>query len=129
MATREAYRRTRTPYTAPRAPKSVLSVLAPMALTGTQLRYLRSLGHHLDPLVQLGKQGLTDAARDAVEKAIARHELVKVRLGTECPDGRDDVAERLGSALKAEVAQRLGRTILLYRRHAKKPTIVLPPAG
>jgi RNA-binding protein len=100
-----------------------------MALTGTQLRYLRSLGHHLDPLVQLGKQGLTDAARDAVEKAIARHELVKVRLGTECPDGRDDVAERLGSALKAEVAQRLGRTILLYRRHAKKPTIVLPPAG
>jgi RNA-binding protein len=97
-----------------------------MPLTGRQNRHLRGLGHHLDPVVQLGKHGLTDGVTAAVDEAIGRHELVKVRLGTECPDDRHDVAAELGKKLKAEVAQVLGRTILLYRRHPKKPVIVLP---
>jgi RNA-binding protein len=96
------------------------------ALTGKQRRHLRSLGHHLEPVVQLGKNGLTDTVIAAVDQALADHELVKVRVGTECPDDRNDVAERLGTAVKGEVAQVLGRTMLLYRRHPKEPKIHLP---
>jgi RNA-binding protein len=97
-----------------------------MPLTGKQRRHLRALGHDLDPVVQLGKQGLTEAVVAAVDEALERHELVKVRLGTECPDGREEVAERLGPAVKGEVAQILGRTLLLYRRHPKEAKIQLP---
>jgi RNA-binding protein len=99
-----------------------------MTLTGKQTRHLRALGHHLDPLVQLGKLGLTDNALEAVNAALTAHELVKVRVGTECPDDTKALAALLGPELKAEVAQQLGRTILLYRRHPKKPTIKLPKA-
>jgi RNA-binding protein len=98
----------------------------PRPLTGKQRRHLRSLGHHLEPVVQLGKQGLTDGVVAAVGEALERHELVKVRIGTECPDDRHDVAERLGPAVKGEVAQLLGRTLLIYRRHPKEPKIQLP---
>lgn len=98
-------------------------------LTGKQRRHLRALGHALDPLVQLGKHGLTAGALRAIDEAIGHHELVKVKLLTECPEDRDDVAARLGADLKADVAQTVGRTILLYRKHAKKPVIKLPPAG
>ncbi|WP_438011499.1 ribosome assembly RNA-binding protein YhbY [Sorangium sp. So ce321] len=97
-----------------------------MDLTGKQRRHLRALGHHLDPVVQLGKAGLTDGVVAAVEAAVERHELVKVRLGTECPDELGDVADALSGRLRAEVAQTLGRTILLYRRHPKEPKIKLP---
>ncbi|MGK3983532.1 ribosome assembly RNA-binding protein YhbY [Sorangium sp. So ce136] len=97
-----------------------------MDLTGKQRRHLRALGHHLDPVVQLGKAGLTDGVVAAVEAAVERHELVKVRLGTECPDDLGDVADALSERLHAEVAQTLGRTILLYRRHPKEPKIKLP---
>jgi RNA-binding protein len=97
-----------------------------MSLTGKQSRHLRALGHHLEPVVQLGKSGLTDGAKEAVNAALTTHELIKVRVGTECPDEVPDVAERLGPELKAEVVQKLGRTILLYRRHPKKAKIVLP---
>jgi len=97
-------------------------------LTGKQKRYLRSLGHGLDPVVQIGKQGLTDATIAAVDDALERHELIKVRVGTECPEDRHEVAERLGPAVKGEVAQLLGRTVLLYRRHPKEPKIRLPKA-
>src|SRR5262249_793710 len=56
-------------------------------------------------------------------------ELVKVRIGTECPEDRHEVAERLGPAVKGEVAQVLGRTVLVYRRHPKEPKIKLPQGG
>jgi RNA-binding protein len=95
-------------------------------LSGKQRRHLRALGHHLEPVVQLGKQGLSDGAIAAVDAALAQHELIKVRIGTECPDDRHEIAERLAPAVKGEVAQVLGRTVLLYRRHAKKARIELP---
>jgi RNA-binding protein len=53
---------------------------------------------------------------------------VKVRIGTECPDEREDVAERLPPAVHAELAQLIGRTVLLYRKHPKEPKIRLPRA-
>ena len=95
-------------------------------LTSKQARHLRALGHHLDPIVQLGKDGLTDGAKEAVNAALTSHELVKVRVGTECPDTVKALAERIGPELSAAVAQRIGRTVLLYRRHPKKPKIELP---
>lgn len=98
-------------------------------LTGKQRRHLRALGHVLDPLVQLGKHGLTPGALRAIDEAIGHHELVKVKLLTECPEDRDDVAGRLAADLKADVAQTVGRTILLYRKHPKKPVIRLPSSG
>lgn len=97
-----------------------------MPLSGKQRRHLRALGHHLEPVVQLGKHGLTDGVVAATEEAIERHELVKIRLGTECPNDRNEVATSLSATLKAETAQVLGRTILLYRRHPKEPKITLP---
>ena len=50
----------------------------------------------------------------------------KVRIGTECPDDRHDVAERLAPAVKSEVAQVLGRTLLLWRKRPKDSKIQLP---
>lgn len=99
-----------------------------LVLTGKQKRHLRALGHHLDALVQLGKSGLTSGAVRAIDSALGSHELVKIKLGTECPDDRDDVAGRLAPEVSASIAQTMGRTILLYRRHPKKPVIVLPSA-
>lgn len=95
-------------------------------LTGKQRRHLRALGHHLDPLVQIGKNGLTEGTTRAVDDALGHHELVKVKLLKECPTELDEVAERLGAELKAHVAQIVGRTVLIYRRHPKKPVIKLP---
>lgn len=95
-------------------------------LTGKQRRYLRALGHHLEPVVQLGKHGLTEGVTQATDRALEDHELVKIKLGTECPADRDEVAQALAKDLNAEVAQTMGRTILLYRRHPKEPRIQLP---
>lgn len=86
---------------------------------GKQRRHLRSLGHHLEPVVLLGKHGLTDAVVRAVDEAVGTHELVKVRRGQDCPQDRHEVGAGLDEAIGVEVVQKLGHTVLLYRPRPK----------
>jgi RNA-binding protein len=84
-------------------------------------RQLRGVGHSLDAVVQIGKQGASEAVVKQVGQALGDHELIKVKVGTECPASRFELAEALGAEPGVGVVQILGRTILLYKRHPKKP--------
>lgn len=97
-----------------------------MNLTGKQKRHLRALGHALDPIVRLGKDGIDEGVVAAVDAALERHELVKVKLGSGSGDDRDEAAEFLAEQTRSAVAQVLGGTLLLYRRRANEPKITLP---
>lgn len=91
-------------------------------------RHLRALGHALAAVVQVGKEGITPALVAATNAALERHELIKVKVLGEAPLDRHEAAEKLANETRAALAQVLGRTFLLYRRHPKKPKIVLPAA-
>jgi RNA-binding protein len=97
-----------------------------MPLTGKQKRFLRGLGHSLKPVILVGKSEITDALMKETGEALASHELIKVKILESCLRGREEVGAELADACTAEVAQILGRTILLYRR-AEEPKIELPP--
>ena len=94
-------------------------------LTGKQKRFLRALGHGLKPVIQIGKKELEDGVVAEAELALAHHELIKIKLLESCLMDRREAAEQLSVACRAEVAQVLGRTFLLYRR-ADQPKLVLP---
>jgi RNA-binding protein len=95
-------------------------------LTGKQRRHLRALAHHIDPVVQVGKGGMTDALTDAVDRALTDHELVKVRVLEGAPQGRHELAQPLADVLRAHVVGTVGRIVILYRMRKKNPDIVLP---
>ena len=94
-------------------------------LTGKQKRHLRALGHSLKPLILVGKGEVSEALVKETDEALTAHELLKVKLLESCLMDRQEVAESLAAACSADVAQILGKTILLYRP-AKEPKIVLP---
>lgn len=96
-----------------------------MPLTGKQRRTLRALGHHLHPVVQVGHSGLTEAVVAALEQALVDHELVKVKISENAAAPRQEMAEALATATGSEVAQVLGRTVLVYRPRPEDPKIVL----
>ena len=95
-------------------------------LTGKQKRYLRGLGHSLKSVITVGKSETSDALLRETDEALAVHELIKVKILESCLLGRDEVAAELAAACKADIAQILGRTILLYKT-AREPKIELPP--
>jgi RNA-binding protein len=99
-----------------------------MDLSNKQKRHLRGLGHHLDPVVMIGKHGITESVTRATDEALTTHELIKIKCGSECPDSREQVAEKLSSELKAIQVHIVGGSVLLYRRHPKQPKLELPRA-
>jgi RNA-binding protein len=95
-------------------------------LNGAQRRYLRGLGHHLEPTVLLGEKGLHDGVVTQVRRELLAHELVKVRWRGAEPEARREAALRLHQEAGAQVVQLLGMTILLYKAHPERPKIELP---
>ena len=99
---------------------------APMELSGKQRRFLRAEAHHLEPVVMVGKEGVTESVVAAVSQALTDHELIKVRVLEGAPLERAEVAEALTPAAEAQLVGQIGRVLILYRRHPTKPTIRLP---
>jgi RNA-binding protein len=95
-------------------------------LSGKQRRYLRALGHHLAPVLQIGHEGLSDAVVAQARAELEAHELIKVKVGESSPLARHDAAEQLATATGSSLAQVLGRTFLLYRPRARDPQLTLP---
>jgi RNA-binding protein len=94
-------------------------------LTGKQKRFLRALGHALKPVVLVGKADVSPALINETIEALAIHELIKVKILESSLMDRHEVGRELSVACRAEVAQVLGRTLLLYKA-AKEPQLVLP---
>jgi RNA-binding protein len=102
-----------------------------MALTGKQRHHLRSLAHHLDPVVHVGHEGISPAVLAQIDAALAAHELIKVRISTDSPNDREEAAELISAGTKSEIAQVIGRIVVVFRRRTtkKKAKVALSPAG
>jgi len=85
---------------------------------------LRAEGQGIDATVHVGKGGLTDGVVDELNAQLKRHHLVKVRVqrGAIGPDraSKDDQARELAERLGAELVERRGHTVLLYRKKAPR---------
>jgi len=97
-----------------------------MPLTTKQRQYLKGLGHSLKPVIQVGKEGLTDRVIASISKALLDHELIKINILETALLERNEAAEEISTELKAEIVQILGRKVLLYRKNPEKAKIQLP---
>jgi len=88
-------------------------------LTSDQKRALKKKAHNLDPLVQIGKNGVTDGAIANIDKALSDHTLIKVKYINHKSEKReltDAITSRTGSTL----IDLIGNTATLYRENPRK---------
>ena len=96
------------------------------SLTGKQKSFLRSMGHKLEPIVMMGKEGVTPTVVQAALEAIKKRELIKVRVLQNCFEEPEDAITTLAERCNADLVQVIGRNGLLFRRNFDKPKIQLP---
>jgi RNA-binding protein len=108
------------------APKKKKPSVPLSPLTGKHKSYLRSLAHPLKPVVQIGHQGSTEGVVAALDVALEQHELIKLKVSAECQQSAAEIAPAIEKATRSQVAQIIGRTVVLYRRRDENPKIVLP---
>jgi RNA-binding protein len=93
------------------------------ALDGKARMRLRALAHALDPVVQVGRAGLTDAVLTEIGHALEKHELIKVKVRADSPVSAAEAREPIEQGTRSQVAQVIGHVLVVYRRRAKKPKI------
>jgi RNA-binding protein len=97
-----------------------------MTLSQAQKRHLRGLAHARKPVVWIGQHGVTDGVRRELETALAAHELIKVSVRVGDRVKRDALVAGLAAALGAELVQRIGNVVTLYRANPDDPRLALP---
>lgn len=92
-------------------------------MTSKQRAYLRSLSSKLEPVFQVGKNGVTPEMVTSVDEALEARELIKGTVLNNCLEDIHDIAETLGARTRSEVVQIIGKKIVLFRPSKKKPVI------
>lgn len=95
-------------------------------ITSKQRAYLRKLANPVDPIFQIGKDGISENFVKQIDDALEARELIKIHvLESAFLDPRDTVNE-LARLTQAEPVQAIGSKIVLYRESRNKKQIELP---
>ena len=86
-----------------------------ISLTPSQRKEHRALAHHLDPVVMIGGDGLTDAVHKEIELALNAHGLIKIRVFSDDREVREAMLAELSERLGAAPIQHIGKLLVLWR--------------
>ncbi|MGE3277116.1 MAG: ribosome assembly RNA-binding protein YhbY [Vicinamibacterales bacterium] len=76
---------------------------------------LKAKAHGLEPVVQTGRAGLTDTLVASVDRALAAHELIKVKVAEADREERVALGDALADRTDAAVVHRVGKVLILFR--------------
>lgn len=96
-------------------------------LTNTQRQFLRRIAHDLKPVVQIGKNGLTDQVEITLNQALEAQELIKVKF-VDFQDQKHELAEQMAGQTHSILISVIGNVAILYReqRDLTRRKITLP---
>ncbi|MBL4818126.1 MAG: YhbY family RNA-binding protein [Deltaproteobacteria bacterium] len=83
-----------------------------------EIKNLKAQAHHLKPIVQIGKNGLTESVLKEIDAALEAHELIKIKFQESALDLLSDAS--WVSRLKAEHVDTKGHIVILYREKPEK---------
>jgi RNA-binding protein len=86
-----------------------------LILTSAQRQALRARAHGLRPVVLLGAAGLTEKVLREIDRALAAHALIKIKVPTNDRNERTQVAADVAEKLSAANVQSIGKMIVLFR--------------
>lgn len=87
-----------------------------MALTKKQIKQLRGMANKLNPIVQVGKNDLSENAIKQADDIIERRELIKGSVLDDSGLTAKEAGEGLAEQLDAELVQVIGNRFVIYRR-------------
>ncbi|MBQ7815875.1 MAG: YhbY family RNA-binding protein [Oscillospiraceae bacterium] len=90
-----------------------------MALTSKQRAFLRGQAQHMDTIVQIGKEGVTEATAESIKTALMARELVKCKVLDNCPYKAKEAAEMFCEYIGCDSVQVIGSKFVLFMQKKK----------
>lgn len=95
-------------------------------LTGKQRSYLKSIANNMDPIFQLGKNGLSENFIKQIDEALEAREIIKIKILKNSFLDATEVASELAKLTNSEFVQSIGSKFVLYRESNENKKIELP---
>ncbi|MDU8925371.1 ribosome assembly RNA-binding protein YhbY [Pasteurellaceae bacterium LIM206] len=96
-----------------------------ITLSTKQKQFLKGLAHHLNPVVMLGGNGLTEGVLAEIDNALNHHELIKVKVAGADRETKQLIINAIVRETRSAAVQTIGHVLVLYRP-AEEPAIQLP---
>lgn len=85
-------------------------------MTSKERAKLRAEANGLDPIFQIGKEGVTDAVIAQIEDTFNTRELFKIKVHLETsPEGPKEIAQKISEATGCHIVQVIGGTIVVFK--------------
>jgi RNA-binding protein len=88
--------------------------MKPSLLSPAERKALKARAHFLDPVVMIGDAGLTSGVLAEIQRNLAAHELIKIRVAGEDREGRDALLSAICEATEAIAVQHIGKLLVVY---------------
>ena len=85
-------------------------------LSSLQRSYLRSQAHHLEPVVLIGKHGITDGTIESIDRVLEARELIKIKF-REFKDEKLSLSEKIVELTNSQVVGVIGHTVIIFRQN------------
>ena len=86
-------------------------------LSSSQRSYLRSQAHHLEPVVLIGKHGITDGTIESIDRVLEARELIKIKF-REFKDEKLSLSEKITELTNSQVVGVIGHTVIIFRQNS-----------
>jgi len=83
-------------------------------LNNSQIRKFKAAAQRLEPMLKIGKAGLSEGFIRSVDLALAQHELVKIKFA-EFKEQKKELAPQLAGKSGSHLVTRVGNVVVLYR--------------
>ncbi|QAT62201.1 MULTISPECIES: ribosome assembly RNA-binding protein YhbY [Tissierellales] len=95
-------------------------------LTGKQRSFLKAIANSIEPIFQIGKNGITDNFIKQVDSALESREIIKIKVLNNSFLETDEMAKKISELVGAEFVQSIGNKFIIYRESKEKKKIELP---
>ena len=85
-------------------------------LSSSQRSSLRSQAHHLEPVVLIGKHGITDGNIESINRVLEARELIKIKF-REFKDEKLSLSEKIAELTNSQVVGVIGHTVIIFRQN------------
>ncbi len=84
-------------------------------LKGKQRSYLKKLSHNLKPMLQIGKNGVSEEFLKELDNSLELHELIKISVLDNSDRDMKEIASKITEELNCEFVSSVGFKIVVYR--------------
>jgi len=86
-----------------------------LPLTNAEKRSLKATAQKLEPLLKIGRNGLSEAFLKSLDEELTRHELVKIKFA-DFKDQKKELAPQLAERTASHLIMRVGNVAVYYRK-------------